>query len=92
MEKAEDYVDIILQDERDKIVSETPTLYESDKIERLYEFADGTVVKYEWQGTPDGRTSAKGEFNHRFTLITLPNPNPNGFKKGVIRQIDYPRN
>lgn len=91
MKSTEEYADIIMRDEREKIVSETPTVYETDKIERLYEFADGAVVRYEWQGTPDGRTSADGKFNHRFTLITLPEPNPNGFKKGVIRQIDYPR-
>ena len=62
-----------------------------DKIERIYEFADCAVVKYEWQSTPDGRTSATEEFNHRFTLINLPTPNPNGFKKGIIKQINYPQ-
>jgi len=92
MKKAEEYADIILRDEREKIVSETPTVYETNKIERVYEFADGAIVKYEWQSTPDGRTSANGKFNHRFSLTTLPDPNPNGFKKGVIKQIDYPRN
>ena len=91
MKKAEDYADIIMRDEREKIVSETPTVYENDKIERVYEFADGAVVRYEWQNTPDGRTSANGEFNHRFTLIILPDPNPHKFKKGIIKQIDYPR-
>lgn len=91
MKKAEEYADIILRDEREKIVSETPTVYETNKIERVYEFADGAIVKYEWQSTPDGRTSANGKFNHRFSLTTLPDPNPNGFKKGVIKQIDYPK-
>ena len=91
MKKAEDYADIIMRDEREKIVSEKPTVYENDKIERVYEFADGAVVRYEWQNTPDGRTSANGEFNHRFTLITLPDPNPHKFKKGIIKQIDYRR-
>jgi hypothetical protein len=91
MKSTEEYAGIIMRDEREKIVSETPTVYESDKIERVYEFADGAVVKYEWQNTPDGRTSPDGKFNHRFTLTTLPNPNPHGFKKGVIKVINYPK-
>jgi len=91
MNKPEEYADIIMRDDRKKIVSETPTVYETDKIERVYEFADGAIVKYEWQNTPDGRTSASGEFNHRFTLTALPNPNPNSFKKGIIKVINYPR-
>jgi hypothetical protein len=86
------YADIILADEREKIISETPTIYQDDKIERIYEFADGAIVKYEWQSTPDGRTSAEEIFNHRFTLIALPEPNPNKLKKGIIRVINYPRN
>jgi hypothetical protein len=90
MKKAEEYAAIIIRDEREKIVSETPTVYETDRIERVYEFADGAVVKYEWQNTPDGRTSASGEFNHRFTLVTLPTPNPHGYRKGVIKVINYP--
>jgi len=92
MKKAEDYAEIIMNDERAKIVAETPTFYTNDKIERIYEFADGARVKYEWQSTPDGRTSPDGKFNHRFTLLDPPNPNPRGFKEGVIRQIDYPKN
>ena len=91
MKKAEEYADIIMRDEREKIVSETPTVYEGDKIERVYEFADGAIVKYEWQNTPDGRTSESGAFNHRFTLTTLPEPNPNKFKKGIIKVINYPK-
>jgi hypothetical protein len=90
MKNAEEYAEIIMRDEREKIVSETPTIYETGRIERVYEFADGAIVKYEWQSTPDGRTSATGAFNHRFTLLTLPEPNPNKFKKGVIREINYP--
>lgn len=91
MNNAEEYAEIIIRDERERIVAETPTLYTDDKIERLYEFEDGAVVKYEWQNTPDGRTSPGGEFNHRFTLTTLPSPNPRHFKKGVIKEIKYPR-
>ena len=90
MKNAEEYADIILRDERDKIARETPTVYETNKIERLYEFRDGAVVKYEWQATPGGRISPTGEYNHRFTLLELPVPNPQNFKKGIIKQIDYP--
>jgi hypothetical protein len=92
MKTAEEYADIILRDEREKIVSETPTIYEERKIERIYEFADGAIVKYEWQTAPDGRTSAEEIFNHRFSLISLPEPNQNKFKKGIIKVINYPQN
>jgi hypothetical protein len=91
MKTAEEYADIIIRDEREKIVRETPTVYQPDKIERIYEFRDGAVVKYEWQATPDGRTSATGAYNHRFTLLEPPVPNPRNFKKEVIKQIDYPK-
>ncbi|MDQ3132140.1 MAG: hypothetical protein M3Q99_15440 [Acidobacteriota bacterium] len=87
---AEEYVDIILNDEREKIVSETPTVYSDDVIERIYEFADGAVVKYEWQNSPSGRTSAAELYNHRFTLLETPLQNPKRFKKGIIKVINYP--
>jgi hypothetical protein len=90
MRESEDYANIILNDERDKIVSETPTIYEDDQIERIYEFDDGAVVKYEWQSTPAGRTSPDGKYNHRFTLVEPPSPNPQKLKKGVIKVINYP--
>ena len=90
MKTVEEYAEIIMRDEREKILRETPTVYETERIERIYEFSDGAVVKYEWQATPDGRTSPDGKFNHRFTLTTLPDPNPRGFKKGVIKVINYP--
>ena len=38
---AERYVEIIMQDERDEIAAETPTVYEDNQIERVYEFRDG---------------------------------------------------
>lgn len=90
MKTAEGYVNIILNDEREKIVSEKPTVYEDDIIERIYEFADGAVVKYEWQNSPFGRTAETERYNHRFTLIETPSPNPNKFKKGIIKVINYP--
>ena len=80
---AEEYVRIIMRDETDKFVRETPILYENARIEREYEFEDGAIVRYEW------RDISMGDFNHRFTLIKTPSPNRNGFSEGVIRTIDY---
>lgn len=85
MKKAEDYADIILRDEREKIVRETPTVFETDKIERVYEFADGARVTYEWQQ----RNSNAEHFNHRFSLTDPPQPNPHKFEKGIIKVINY---
>lgn len=90
IEKPEDYVEIIQRDVREKILKETPTVYETDKIERIYEFYDGATVKYEWQNTPDGRTSSTGKFNHQFTLIKLPSDNSQNFELGVIKTTYYP--
>lgn len=87
MKNAEEYADIIIRDEREKIVSETPTVYEDDKIERIYEFADGAVIKYEWQDAPRAEP-----FNHKFTLIKLPSPNPQRFRAGVVKVVNYPVN
>ncbi len=80
---AEKYVQVIMDDETDMIVRETPTIYEADRIEREYEFVDGAVVKYEWQD------AALGGFNHRFTLVTPPKSNAGQLKARVIRTIDY---
>lgn len=91
MKNAEEYAAIIMNDEREKIVKETPTIYNDDQIERLYEFADGAVIKYEWQSTPDGRTSAEEKFNHKFSLIKTPNPNPHKLKEGIVKQTNYPK-
>lgn len=91
MQNAEEYAEIIMRDERAKIVKETPTVYTEEKIERIYEFTDGAQVKYEWQSTPDGRTSPDEKFNHKFTLVKLPNPNPLKLKEGIIKQINYPK-
>lgn len=91
MKAAEHYAEIIMRDEREKIVKETPTIYTDEQIERIYEFADGAVIKYEWQSTPDGRTSPDEKFNHRFSLVKTPNPNPQKLKEGIISQINYPK-
>ncbi|NOT48523.1 MAG: hypothetical protein HOP17_12330 [Acidobacteria bacterium] len=78
-----EYVEIILRDETERIVRETPTVYENARIVREYEFKDGAIVEYEW------RDVAMGEFNHRFTLVQTPTPNPGKLKKGVIETINY---
>lgn len=80
---AKKYVQIIMQDETERIVRETPVVYESDRIEREYEFEDGAIVKYEWQD------SSLGGFNHRFSLVRPPKPNPGKLSAGVIHTIDY---
>ena len=86
-QKSEEYAEIIIRDETEKIVAETPTVYTDEKIERVYEFADGAVVKYEWQSLPPD--AATEHFNHKFTLVTLPSPNPHKFKTGVVKVINY---
>lgn len=87
IENAEEYADIIIRDEREKIVSEKPTVYSEDKIERIYEFEDGATVKYEWQSQPPG--DAKDKYNHKFTLTIPPAPNPRKFEPGVVKVINY---
>lgn len=87
IERAEKYADIILSDERENIASETPTVYTADKIERVYEFGDGAVVKYEWQS--EHASSSAEKYNHRFTLLNPPTANNDNLKKGIIRVINY---
>lgn len=72
-----------MADEVEDVVSETPTVFDSDRVERIYEFADGATVKYEWQD------AALGGFNHRFTLVAAPKQNPSKLKPGVISTIEY---
>jgi hypothetical protein len=90
IKSAEDYADIIIKDLQEEIISETPVAHGEDKIERIYEFRDGAVVKYEWQSFEASGGKAAETFNHRFTLIALPEPNTNDFKKGIIKSINYP--
>jgi hypothetical protein len=87
IQNAEDYAEIILNDERENIASETPTVFTDDKIERVYEFFDGAVVKYEWQSFP--AESAAEKYNHRFTLLNSPGENNENLKKGIIKVINY---
>jgi hypothetical protein len=79
----DNYVNVIVRDEREKIASERPVVFENDRLERLYEFPDGAVVRYEW------RDASVGGFNHRFSLIAPPDPNPNNLVTGVITEIHY---
>lgn len=90
MKKSSNYAEIILRDNLSMIAAEQTIVYESDRIERLYKFHDGAIVRYEWQGIGKSRTVSGEVFNHRFSLVEPPDPNPNGFERGVIRTINYP--
>ena len=81
------YVTSIIEDIRTRFTNEETTKFSEDFIERIYTFEDGAVIKYEWQNGE--RSGSKDKFNHRFTLETLPKPNPNKLKKGVIKTINY---
>jgi hypothetical protein len=72
-----------MRDETEKIASERPVEFENDRLERLYEFYDGAVVRYEWQN------ASLGSFNHRFSLVTPPEPNLYELTTGVITEIHY---
>lgn len=74
---------MIMSDQNEGIVCETPTIYSEHRIERIYEFDDGAVVKYEWQDL------SRTDFNHRFTLVVVPTPNPAKLVQKVIKTIDY---
>jgi hypothetical protein len=80
---AEKYVEVIMQDDAAKIVRETPVVYEAARLEREYEFKDGAVVNYEW------RDASMESFNHQFTLVRPPKPNPKKLSAGVIKTLNY---
>ncbi|MGI8670336.1 MAG: hypothetical protein ACR2J3_10910 [Aridibacter sp.] len=83
------YVTSIIEDIQTRFTNEeTLKFIEGREIEREYTFEDGAVIKYEWQDAP--RSGSADKFNHRFTLITPPKPNPQKLKKGVIKEINYP--
>lgn len=90
MKKTKEYADIIMRDDLSMIAAEQTIVYESDRIERLYKFHDGAIVRYEWQGIGENRTVTGEVFNHRFSLVEPPEPNPHGFKRGVITTVNYP--
>jgi hypothetical protein len=87
MKKAGDYVESILRDETEKIISEIPTVFETHKIERIYTFQDGAIIKYEWQSEENSKKDEK--YNHRFTLTTLPAENPNSLELGIVKVVLY---
>jgi hypothetical protein len=87
MNNAEAYAESILRDETEQLISEVPTVYETHKIERIYTFKDGAVVKYEWQS--EESFSPEDKYNHRFTLIKLPAANPDNLQMGIIKVINY---
>ncbi len=89
MKSTKMYVNSIIEDVQTRFVNEKTISYSETKIERLYEFEDGAVVKYEWQSPIEAK---KTKFNHRFTLTSLPKPNPDKLKAGVIRIINYGEN
>ena len=82
------YANSIIEDVRSRFVHEETTRFTDKEIERLYEFEDGALVKYEWR-SPEGRSGNSG-FNHRFSIVRAPKPNPNKIKVGVIREIGFP--
>lgn len=84
---ADFYVNAIIKDIRTQIADEQTVAYEEDRIERLYTFHDGAVVKYEWQNYTAEKSNEF--FNHRFSLVNLPSPNPHQLKTGIIKTIDY---
>ena len=90
MKNAEKYVDIIMRDDLPMIAAEQTIVYEETRIERLYKFHDGAIVRYEWQGVADSRSVTGEVYNHRFSLVEPPVPNPQGLERGMIKTINYP--
>ena len=84
--EANEYVNIIVSDVFEEIARDETIVYSNEKIERLYYFHDGAVVKYEWRSFPADNAES---FNHCFTLVTPPSPNPHKIKTGVIKTIDF---
>ncbi len=84
------YVNSIIEDVQSRFVSERTIEYSESKIVREYEFEDSAIVRYSWQSAPGKKADEK--FNHLFTLVTPPKPNPNKLQKGIIRVIDYGEN
>lgn len=86
---AEHYVKDIIEDNLDRIVNEEPVEYDQHKLTRLYEFEDGAVVKYEWQDVAATYSANAEKFNHKFTLVNLPKPNPHKLHKSIVEVINY---
>lgn len=79
------YVNAIIKDIQNQFVREETISFSDTRIVREYEFEDGAIIKYEWQSE-----NAGGEdFNHRFTLANLPNPNPENLETGILKTVTY---
>lgn len=87
-QNAEIYVNIIIEDDLNRIIWEETRTHKDSYIERDYEIDDGAVIKYEWRGFP-GSDPAES-FNHKFSLIKLPAQNPHNLETGVIKIINFP--
>lgn len=81
------YVNSIIKDIQNQFIREETTSFSESKIERIYEFPDGAVVKYEWQNEESGKSN--NSYNHRFTLVKIPTENPGNFDLGVIKEVPY---
>ncbi len=81
------YVTSIIEDIQTRFVNEKTLKYSERRIERVYEFEDGAEVKYEWQSAPG--KAADQDYNHRFSLVKPPMPNPEKLKNGVIKVIEF---
>jgi hypothetical protein len=83
------YVTAIIDDIQTAFVNERTISFSDDAIDRVYEFADNAAIKYEWR-SPDFR-GAPGEevFNHRFTLVRLPDSNAENFELGVLKVVKF---
>ncbi|NJM52274.1 MAG: hypothetical protein HC846_02090 [Blastocatellia bacterium] len=81
------YVNAIIKDIQNQFVREETIIFSDSKIVREYEFEDGAVIKYEWQSEEGARNAEV--FNHRFTLIKIPTPNPGNLEVGVIKVVSY---
>jgi hypothetical protein len=81
------YVNAIIKDVQNTFVREETISFSQSKIERVYEFEDGAMVKYEWQSADN--QDPKEPFNHRFTLIKVPTPNQGNLESGVIKVVSY---
>ena len=81
------YVNAIIKDVQNAFVREETMSFSESKIERIYEFEDVAIVKYEWQSENAGGD----DFNHRFTLENIPNLNPSSLEKGILKTVTYPK-
>lgn len=86
---ANSYVNAIINDIQNQFVREETITFSESKIVREYEFEDGAIIKYDWQNEDE---SIKSEpFNHKFTLIRNPIPNPAHLELGVLKTVKYKR-